>query len=72
MKSRIMYIEDKSSGLCGPARIRRVTFSKTGKTTYYQGRTFQSLQGSGFKANFYAPDGRSHIEHGMIKQFRIH
>ena len=48
-----MYIEDKSSGLSGPARLGRVTFSKTGKTIYYQGRTFQSLKGSGFKANYY-------------------
>lgn len=42
MKSRIMYIENKSDGLVGPARIGRVTFSKTGKTLHYQGRTFQS------------------------------
>jgi len=32
--SRIMYIENKSSGLSGPARIGRVTFSKSGKTVY--------------------------------------
>ena len=32
MKSRIMYIECKSDGLTGPARIGRVTFSKTGRT----------------------------------------
>jgi hypothetical protein len=48
-----MYIESKATGLTGPARIGRVTFSKTGKTIYYQGRTFQSLKGAGFKANFY-------------------
>ena len=53
MKSRIMYIESKASGLTGPARIGRVTFSKTGKTIYYQGRTFQSLKGRGFKSNYY-------------------
>jgi len=53
MKSRIMYIECKAGGLTGPARIGRVTFSKTGKTIYYQGRTFQSLKGAGFKSNFY-------------------
>ncbi len=56
MKSRIMYIEDKSGGLTGPARSGRVTFSKTGKTIYYRGRTFQSLKGRGFKANFYDVD----------------
>lgn len=48
-----MYIEDKSSGLTGPARIGRVTFSKTGRTIYYQGRSFRSLHGKGFKANYY-------------------
>ena len=53
MKDRIMYIEDKSNGLTGPARVGRVTFSKTGKTIYYQGRAFRSLKGLGFKANYY-------------------
>ena len=52
-RSRIMYIEDKSEGLEGPARIGRVYFSKTGKTLYYRGKRFQSLKGSGFKANYY-------------------
>jgi hypothetical protein len=47
-----MYIENKALGLNGSARIGRVTFSKTGKTLYYQGRTFQSLKGRGFKANY--------------------
>jgi len=48
-----MYIEDKSNGLSGPGRIGRVTFSKTGKSVYYAGRTFQSLKGQGFKANYF-------------------
>jgi hypothetical protein len=48
-----MYIENKSAGLVGPARIGRVTFSRTGKTLYYRGKAFQSLNGSGFKANYY-------------------
>lgn len=53
MRSRIMYIEDKSGGLDAVGRIGRVTFSKTGATRSYAGRTFQSLKGAGFKANFY-------------------
>ena len=53
LKPRIMYIEDKSSGLTGPARIGRVTFSKTGRTLHYQGRQFRSLKGHGFKANYH-------------------
>jgi hypothetical protein len=47
-----MYIENKSEGLVGPARIGRVTFSKTGKSLYYQGHRFHSLKGNGFKANY--------------------
>jgi len=52
-RSRIMYIEDKSQGLEGPARIGRVYFSRTWKTLYYRGKKFQSLKGAGFKSNFY-------------------
>jgi hypothetical protein len=48
-----MYIESKATGLTGEARIGRVSFSKTGRTLYYRGRAFQSLRGSGFKANYY-------------------
>jgi hypothetical protein len=51
MQSRIMYIEDKSNGIIGPARIGRVRFSRSGKSVYYGGRTFQTLGGRGFKAN---------------------
>jgi hypothetical protein len=53
-KTRIMYIEDKSGSLDGPARIGRVVFSKSGKSLTYQGgRTFQTLGGTGFKANYF-------------------
>ena len=52
MQSRVMYIESKAGGLTGPARIGRVTFSKTGATLYYRGRKFQSLKGLGFKSNY--------------------
>lgn len=48
-----MYIERKSGGLIGPARIGRVSFSKTGSTLYYGGKSFQSLKGSGFKSNYF-------------------
>jgi len=52
MKSQIMYIERKAGGLIGSARIGRVTFSKTGRTIYYHGKSFQSLNGAGFKSNY--------------------
>jgi len=32
MRTRMMYIEDKSRDLTGPCRIGRVRFSKTGAT----------------------------------------
>jgi len=59
-RSRIMYIEDKSEGLNGLAWIGRVYFSKSGKSLYYQGKMFQSLKGSGFKANFFETETGGH------------
>ena len=56
-----MYIEDKSADLNGPARIGRVTFSKSGRSVHYQGRTFQSLKGGGFKANYFDVDTGEHF-----------
>ena len=53
MKSRVMYIERKAGELTGDAGIGRVTYSQTGKTLYYRGRSFQSLKGSGFKSNYF-------------------
>ncbi|HZS10305.1 MAG TPA: 1-deoxy-D-xylulose-5-phosphate synthase [Blastocatellia bacterium] len=47
-----MYIEYKGEGIVGPARIGRVTFSKTGQSVYYRGRSFTTLSGRGFKANY--------------------
>lgn len=48
-----MYIEFKGDGLTGPARIGRVTFSKTGQTLCYQGKQFRTLKGGGFKSNYF-------------------
>ena len=56
---RIMYIESKAAGLNGPARIGRVTFSKTGLSIYYAGKTF--LRTRGFKANYF--DAETHHEY---------
>jgi len=58
--SKIMYIEDKSAGLEGEARIGRVYFSKSGKTLYYRGHKFQSLKGSGFKAKYFEVETGNH------------
>ena len=50
-KSRIMYVERKAESLNGPARIGRVTFSKTGQTLEYQGKKFQKARG--YKWNYF-------------------
>lgn len=51
MKTRIMYIENKSGGLSGPARIGRVRLSKTGRTLFYGGLELKNLDGAGYKSN---------------------
>jgi len=43
----------QAGSLTGTSRIGRVTFSKTGRTLYYDGQAFQSLKGAGFKSNYY-------------------
>jgi hypothetical protein len=50
VQTRIMYIENKANG---EARIGRVSFSKSGRSLYYAGRTFRSLGGRGFKSNHF-------------------
>ncbi len=61
-RQRIMYIENKSDGdgLKGEARIGLVTFSKSGKSIHYAGRTFQTLSGGGFKSNYVDIDSGDH------------
>jgi hypothetical protein len=58
--TRIMYIEYKGDGIVGPARICRVTYSKSRKSIHYRGRTFETLRGYGFKANFFDIETREH------------
>ncbi len=52
-KYEIMYIEPKEGVASLDAHIGKVRFSKTGKTLKYNGREYQSLKGSGFKANYF-------------------
>lgn len=47
-----MHLENKAEGLSGPARIGRVTFSKSCRSIHYGGRSFRSLRGAGYKANY--------------------
>jgi hypothetical protein len=50
---RIMYIERKDRNMTGEARIGWVTTSKSGRTLHYGGKTFRTLDGTGYKANYY-------------------
>jgi hypothetical protein len=61
MRTRIMYIEDKSGGLSAEGRVGRVTYSKSGASLTYAGRTFRSLNGAGYKANFYDVETGDHF-----------
>ena len=60
-KTRIMYIEHKGDdGLVGPARIGRVFFSRSGRTSHYGGKRFRSLRGDGLKSNYYCVETGEH------------
>src|SRR5688572_24719603 len=59
-KSRIVYMECKGEGLSGPARVGRVTFSRSGMTVSYRGRQLQRLKGAGFKANHFDVETGEH------------
>lgn len=49
-----MYIELKSGqGDRGPARIGCATFSKSGATIYYKGKSFQRIKGGGISGNYF-------------------
>src|SRR2546430_8917421 len=51
-RSEIMWIERKTDGLVGPARIGRVTYSKSGRSLSYGEQRFENLKRKGFKANY--------------------
>ena len=65
-----MYIECKAGSLTGPARIGRVTYSKSGATIYYRGKEFTSLKGAGFKANYCDETGDEYWISGPRKDGR--
>ena|SRR5262252_1357120 len=59
-RARILCSEYKGDGLVGPARIGRVTYSKTGSTLCYGDEALQSLKGSGFTANSFDVETHEH------------
>jgi hypothetical protein len=56
---RVMWIEDKSGGLAGPARIGWCEFEPKRRRVSYRGRRFNSLKGRGYKANYYDAETRA-------------
>ncbi len=53
MQPKIMYIEFKGDGLAGDGRIGLARFSQTGRTVYYGDLELHTLNGRGYKANFF-------------------
>jgi hypothetical protein len=49
---RVMYIECKSDGLVGPARIGWVSVRDKGHRLDYGDQVFRTLSGQGFKSNY--------------------
>jgi hypothetical protein len=51
---RVMYVENKDGDIDGVrARIGWVTFSKTGLSVHYRGRTLVRSKGGGIRGNFF-------------------
>jgi len=54
MRTEIKYLELKTGfSDNGPAWIGLVSFSKSGKTIYFDGKAFQSLNGTGINGNYF-------------------
>lgn len=67
LKRRVMYVENKSGDIDGVrARIGWVTFSKTGQSVYYRGRTL--LKANGIRGNFLDVDSREEYWISGIKK----
>jgi hypothetical protein len=56
-KRRLMYFENKDGDIDGAeARIGWATFSQTGRSIYYRGRTFKPVKGGGISGNYIDAD----------------
>ena len=48
-----MYVENKNGTIDGvPARVGWVSFSRSGRTVYYRGRSLQRAKGGGISGNY--------------------
>ena len=53
-KRRVMFVENKDGDIDGvQGRIGWVTFSKTGLSVYYRGRTLRRAKGGGIRGNYF-------------------
>ncbi len=51
---RVMYVENKDGDIDGvDARIGWVTFSKSGRSVYYRGKTLKRAKGGGIAGNHF-------------------
>ncbi|WP_071254878.1 hypothetical protein [Chryseobacterium sp. ERMR1:04] len=53
MKSKIMYLENKSSGHSGSSWIGFVEFSKSGQTVYFNNKALKKLKNTGILGNHF-------------------
>jgi len=53
MQPKIMYIEPGGGLARSGGKIGRVTFSKSGRTLRHGNRSFQTLDGDGYKENYF-------------------
>jgi hypothetical protein len=73
-KPERMYVEQKTDGNRtlhnrGPAEIGEVTFSRSGTTAYYKGKTFRRIGGRGVYGNFRCvEDGNEYWISGVKKR----
>jgi hypothetical protein len=71
---RVMYVEQATDGVRqlahrGPAEVGEVTFSQTGTTIYFKGRTFRRIKGGGVIGNYRcAEDGNEYWITGVKKR----
>ena len=51
---RVIYVENKDGNIDGTAaRIDWVSFSKSGRTVYYRGRSLKKAKGGGIRGNYF-------------------
>jgi hypothetical protein len=56
----LLTFQRKGEGIVGPAKIGRVTYSKTGSLIHYGDHTFETLRVYSFKANFFDVETSEH------------